>query len=132
VIPATLPDVRRDTKHHASGGDKVQENIPPDFGWAAILKLNAPLLAFSLMVRLLWHHRLVRVGQRRFWSWDLLWELPMAVLCCAVGVGLASYLDLVGSQQIACIGVCSWLGPRGGEVLLDKLLVRYAPKGTGK
>ncbi|WP_417847125.1 phage holin family protein [Thalassospira povalilytica] len=111
----------------------MQENIPPDFDWAGILRVNAPLLAFAVMVRLLWHQRLARIGQRRFWSWDLVWEAPMAVMCCVVGIGLASYLGLDGSQKVMVIGVCSWLGPRGGEVLLDKFLMRYAPsKGSEK
>lgn len=113
----------------------MQENMPPDWDWVNLFKVNAPLMAFALMVRLLWHQRLVRKGERRFWSFDLLWEGPMAVLCGAVGNGVSEYMGwpVGGWLHIACIGVCSWLGPRGGEVLLERVLGRYLPlKGTGK
>ncbi|MFH1806815.1 MAG: phage holin family protein [Pseudomonadota bacterium] len=112
----------------------MQHNLPPDFDWSKLFQVNAPLMAFALMVRLMWHQRLVRKGERRFWSVDLFWELPMAVLCAAVGNGVAEFMawPLGGWQHIACVGVCSWLGPRGGEVMLDRIIARYSPKGSDK
>lgn len=112
----------------------MQENLPPSFSIESLvdlIKTNGLLFSFAVLVRMLWHQRLVRLGQRRFWSWDLLWEVPMAVMCAAVGSGVASYFALEGSQTVACIGICSWLGPSGSQAILDRLLAHYA-KGTTK
>ena len=40
-----------------------------------------PVAAFA---RFLWHHRLVQMGHHRFWSRDLVWELPTAALIDAI------------------------------------------------
>ncbi|WP_165792381.1 phage holin family protein [Thalassospira lohafexi] len=120
-------------QRHASGGE-MQENLPPDFSvdtLIGLIKANGLLVGFAVLVRMLWHQRLVRLGQRRFWSWDLVWEIPMAVMCAAVGSGVASYFALEGSQAVACIGICSWLGPSGSQAMLDRLLANYA-KGQPK
>lgn len=113
----------------------MQENIPPDFDWLNLFKVNTPLMAFALMVRLLWHQRLVRKGERRFWSVDLLWEVPMAVLCAAFGSGIAEYMawPMGGWMHLTCVGVSAWLGPRGGEVMIYRVIDRYfSDKGPGK
>ncbi|WP_114110605.1 phage holin family protein [Thalassospira xiamenensis] len=118
---------------YASGGE-MQENLPPSFSIDSVvdlIKANGLLVSFAVLVRMLWHQRLVRLGQRRFWSWDLLWEIPMAVMCAGVGSGVASYFNLEGSQTVACIGVCSWLGPVGSQAILDRVLTVYV-KGQTK
>lgn len=100
----------------------ILENLSPI--WAAILALLPP----ALLARLLWHWRQVTLGRRRFWSWALLWELPTAVLCAIAAGGITEYLNLapLGTQAVA--GAAGWLGPRGLEVLLSRLLERYTPK----
>lgn len=85
--------------------------------WGSIMAL----LPVSILARLLHHQRLYRLGRRRrFWSVDLLWELPTAVFC-AIGGGAASqFLGLDGIVSWGVVGAVSWLGPRGMEVLLAR------------
>lgn len=84
---------------------------------AAIALLPAPLLA-----RLLYHRRLVRLGKRRMWSWELAWEIPTAALCAVVAGGLGEYLALPPLATHALAGVVGWLGPRGMEVVVSRYL----------
>ena len=92
----------------------------------------AGLLPTAMLARFLWHHRLVRMGQRRFWSRDLVWEVPTAGLCAVLGGGLASYLGLDPMASHAVVGVVGWLGPRGIEVVLARLVERYVPQKQKK
>lgn len=85
-----------------------------------LLAAIAALLPVSLLTRLLYHRRLVRLGRRRFWSGELVWELPTAVLCAVIGGGLAEYLGLSGLTGHAITGTVAWLGPRGLEVMAAK------------
>jgi hypothetical protein len=79
-------------------------------------------VAMAAGARLLWHRRLVRLGHRRFWSWDLAWELPTAALSAVIGGGLAEYMSLDGLPAYALVGIVSWLGPRGMETALARFL----------
>ena len=90
----------------------------PPAGWKAspaawlVLIVMSPLAAAQIM--------LYRLGRRRFWSVDLLWELPTAVFC-AIGGGAASqFLGLDGIVSWGVVGAVSWLGPRGMEVMLAR------------
>lgn len=105
--------------------EKLPE-IPPDMkqalGGAAGLSLAA------LLARLLWHWRLVQMGHRRFWSRELFWEVPTAIFMGVIAGGLVSHFELGAAEGFAIAGVCGWLGPRGLEVLLARLVERYGPK----
>ena len=90
---------------------------------AIIALLPAPLLA-----RLLYHRRLVRLGKRRMWSWELAWEVPTAALCAVLAGGMGEYLSLPPLATHALAGVVGWLGPRGMEVLVSRYL-GAAPTG---
>ena len=85
----------------------------------------AGLFPTALLARFLWHRRLVNMGHRRFWSRELIWEVPTAGLCAVMGGGLASYLALDPMASHALVGVVGWLGPRGIEVVLARLVERY-------
>lgn len=78
----------------------------------------ALVLPSALIGRLLWHRRMARIGKRRFWSRDLLWELPMAVFCAVLGGGAAELLAVSGMAEHAVVGAVAWLGPRGLEAVL--------------
>ena len=107
------------------------EKFPPEVQQAIIGAVG--LLPTALLARFLWHHRLVRRGQRRFWSRDLLWEVPTAGLCAIVGGGIASSFGLDPMASHAVVGVVGWLGPRGIEALLARLVTRYSgPKVGGR
>jgi hypothetical protein len=93
----------------------------------------------AMLARLLWHHRLVRMGQRRFWGRDLLWEVPTAAFSSILGSGFALLMIPFLPQVVqesperlfmvtnTIVGLCAWMGPRGIEVLLSKLVENYAP-----
>ena len=92
----------------------------------------AGLFPTALLARFLWHRRLVNMGHRRFWSRELIWEVPTAGLCAVMGGGLASYLGLDPMASHAVVGVVGWLGPRGVEVVLARMVERYAARKQEK
>ncbi len=85
--------------------------------------------SMAVLARILWHQRQVRLGQRRFWSTDLIWELPTSVFCAVLGGGVADYASVTGWQGYAIVGAVSWLGPRGIESLLAKVVTSHLGKG---
>ncbi len=105
------------------------EHIPEEIKQTVIGIIG--LLPTAVLARLLWHYRLFSIGKRRkFWSWDLLIELPMAVFCAIIGGGLAAYLQLDLTATNAVVGLASWIGPRGLEIIIMRVLERSscAPK----
>ncbi|MDO8608862.1 MAG: phage holin family protein [Phaeospirillum sp.] len=87
----------------------------------------AGLIPTAMLARFLWHHRLVRLGQRRFWSRDLLWECPTAAFSAVLGGGVAAHFALGLMEAHAVVGICAWLGPRGLEVALSRFVARCTP-----
>lgn len=90
--------------------------------WAGAATIGAAWLG-----RLAWHTQLVRLGHRRFWSLELLWELVLATALGFVADGIADYLQVQGKAATALVIVVSYLGPRGVEQLLAKIAARYVP-----
>lgn len=103
--------------------------------WMPLELKNGLLLVLSLLPvtflgRVLWHRQMVMTGRRdRFWSKDLLWEVPTALLCAVLAGGAASWLNADPSLTHAIAGVVGWLGPRGLEYYLARLAAKYT---TGK
>ena len=106
------------------------EKLSPDT--REVVLALAGLFPTAMLARFLWHRRLVHMGHRRFWSRDLVWEVPTAGLCAVMGGGLASYLDLDPMAGHALVGVVGWLGPRGIEVVLGRLVERYVSEKQEK
>lgn len=79
-------------------------------------------LIAALTGRLMWHTAEVRRSKRSFFGWELLWELPFAVGMGLIGEGVATYIDAGPLLRPAIVGGLAYLGPRGTEVLLAKLL----------
>lgn len=90
--------------------------------WAGAATVGAAWLG-----RLAWHTQLVRLGQRRFWSLELLWELVLATALGFVADGIADYFEVHGKASTALVIAVSYLGPRGVEQILAKLAARYVP-----
>ncbi|NFV79985.1 phage holin family protein [Magnetospirillum aberrantis] len=88
--------------------------------WGAITATVLALLPAPLLARLLYHRRLVRLGKRRMWSWELAWEPPTAALCAILAGGLGEWLSLPPLATHALAGVVGWLGPRGLEVVATR------------
>ncbi len=63
--------------------------------------------------RMMWHAEEVRAGRRRFWSRDLLLDLPVVAGMSLLAWGAVEWWSL-GPGVGAAIGVTlGWLGPRG-------------------
>ena len=58
--------------------------------------------------------------------WELIWELPIAAFSAILGGGLAAYFGLGGMVAQAIVGVMAWLGPRGVEVLIARIIAKKA------
>jgi hypothetical protein len=108
------------------GENSMFDKLPPEVQQA--MMGAGGLLPTALLARLLYHQHLVRKGERKFWSIELVWEAPTAIFCAVVGGGLASYFHLDPMATHAVIGVTGWLGPRGVEVFLARCADRYLPK----
>ncbi|WP_133125852.1 phage holin family protein [Thalassospira marina] len=96
--------------------DKPPHEI--ETGWLSALKMWGLILTFSLYGRLLYHRYLVSKGYRKFWSWDLLWEVLTAGFCAVMSAGVADYLKLETFTACAVASILGWLGPRGLQVLI--------------
>lgn len=81
----------------------------------------------SLMGRLMWIGGQVRAGRRRFWTKELLWELPIVFGMAFIGEGVSSWMAFSPPTSTATIAALAYLGPRGAEVLFFKI---FAKKGA--
>jgi hypothetical protein len=68
--------------------------------------------------RLMYHSGEVKLGRRRFFGKELLWEIPVAVGMAIIGDGIASYLGLGQPVSTGLVAMLAYLGPRGAETLL--------------
>lgn len=93
----------------------------------AVLASIVALLPMALLMRLLWHRRLVRLGRRRFWSAELLWELPTAIACAVLAGGAGEWLNLPPLATHGLAGAIGWLGPRGLEVAVARRFAAPSP-----
>lgn len=101
--------------------------LPPDLQQAAWSAALTWLLA--ILGRLLWHVQEVQKKRRLFFSWHLLWELITALAIGFVADGVAAYFDLSGKAAVSVIIIVSYLGPRGIEMLIERVLDRVgAPR----
>lgn len=92
----------------------IVEALQNMFGGAATTIIGA------VMGRLMYHTSEVRKQNRKFFGWELLWELPVAFGMGMIGEGSSSYLDLDPTATVALIVALAYLGPRGIEVVLAK------------
>lgn len=70
--------------------------------------------------RVMWHVSEVRKGQRPFFGWDLLLDLPIVFGMGVVGMGVGEYFTLGPTATAAVICALSYLGPRGIEVAISR------------
>ncbi|WP_193183288.1 phage holin family protein [Nisaea sediminum] len=92
--------------------------------WLSSLVPYVSIFGASILGRLMYLAGLCRRGDRRFWSWSLLWEIPVAFGMGLIGAGVAEYLDLGQMGALGTIAVASYLGPRGAEATLERFLDR--------
>jgi len=79
-------------------------------------------LAVALAGRLMWHSAEVRSGRRPFFGRELWWEIPIAVGMAIIGEGVGAWLALDRVTTNGVIAALAYLGPRGAEALLDRLI----------
>ena len=68
--------------------------------------------------RLMWHSGEVKLGNRKFFGKELLWEIPVAVGMALIGDAAANYIGLTQPVSTGFVATLAYLGPRGAESLL--------------
>ncbi|MGP4749881.1 phage holin family protein [Agrobacterium pusense] len=74
----------------------------------------------ALLGRFMWHGNEARKGRRKFFGFELFWELPVALGMAVIGESAASYLGLGQTASTGLIALLAYLGPRGVEALFHK------------
>ena len=100
------------------GGQSLLEILNSVFGGA----LTTLIGAFT--GRLMYHSGEVKLGKRRFFGKELLWEIPVAVGMALIGEAAASYLGLGQPASTGLVATLAYMGPRGAESLLAAWLRR--------
>lgn len=78
--------------------------------------------------RLMYHAEEVRAGRRRFWSWDLLLDLPVVAGMFFVSWGAVEWFQLGPGMGAGVGAVLGWLGPRGLRAAVETWIrVRQGP-----
>ncbi len=81
----------------------------------------ATLLA-AFLGRLMYHTSEVRARRRAFFGREMLWEIPVAVGMAVIGEGLSHYLGLESPVSTGLVATLAYLGPRGSEALIERLI----------
>ena len=68
--------------------------------------------------RLMFHSGEVKLGKRRFFGKELLWEIPVAIGMAIIGEAAASYLGLAQPVSTGLVATLAYLGPRGAQSAL--------------
>ena len=74
--------------------------------------------------RLMYHSGEVKLGRRRFFGRELLWEIPVAVGMALIGEAATSFMGLTQPVSTGFVATLAYLGPRGAEALLVSWLCR--------
>jgi len=74
--------------------------------------------------RLMYHSGEVKLGRRRFFGKELLWEIPVAIGMAIIGEAVASHFDLGQPVRTGLVATLAYLGPRGAEALMTAWLCR--------
>jgi len=72
--------------------------------------------------RIMWHIGEVRKQNRKFFSIELLWEIPIALGMGFFGEAAANWMGANDHVQIGVIIMLSYLGPRGVEAFFTRWL----------
>jgi hypothetical protein len=74
--------------------------------------------------RLMYHSGEVKLGRRRFFGKEILWEIPVAIGMAIIGEAIASHFDLGQPVRTGLVATLAYLGPRGAETLMTAWLYR--------
>lgn len=84
----------------------------------------ATTLIAAFVGRAMFHAGEVRAKRRRIFSFDLVWEVPLAIGMALIGDALGDYLDLENTVRVGLIAVLSYLGPRGAAAIFERWVAR--------
>lgn len=73
--------------------------------------LATSALVAAVVGRLAYHTRMVQQGERKFWSREMLLEIPIVVFTYVLGIGVADYFGFRGTTAGAVVAVISYFGP---------------------
>lgn len=82
----------------------------------------------GMLGRLTYHARQVQLGQRKPFSWVLMWDIPVALCMGWIAYGLASITKISWEAVISFALITSYLGPYS----IDFLFVKWADRKFGK
>lgn len=88
----------------------------------ALIGGAATTLIGASLGRLMYHAGEVKAKRRRFFGREILWEVPIAIGMAIIGEGVASYFDLGQPVRTAIIAILAYLGPRGSEVFIERII----------
>ena len=74
--------------------------------------------------RLMYNSGEIKLGRRRFFGKELLWEIPVAIGMAIIGEAVASHFDLGQPVRTGLVATLAYLGPRGAEAVLGAWLCR--------
>ncbi|WP_193171244.1 phage holin family protein [Nisaea nitritireducens] len=94
--------------------------------WVSSVWPWGSIFGASFVGRVMYRAGICRRGDRRFWSWSLAWELPLAVGMGIIAAGMAEFLDLGIRGTLAVSTAVAYLGPRGIEAYLERFLEKRA------
>lgn len=72
----------------------------------------------------MYHAGEVRAKRRPVFSWDLVWELPLAVGMALIGSSLSEYMGWSDEIGVGVIAVLSYFGPRGAGAMLERWIAK--------
>ena len=98
----------------------MDKYIPPEIVQSILSVVST--IGASTMGRLAYHAQLSQKSERKFFSKHLLFELIIAVSIAYFAEGVTTYLGLEGKVAFGAIVAISYMGPRGIEVIVAKLL----------
>lgn len=76
----------------------------------------------GVLGRLIYHSGQVQMGKRKFWSKELMLELPVALGMGFIAHGVCKYFGLVPDVETAAAILAGYLGPRGIDVIVTKYI----------
>ena len=82
----------------------------------------------GLLGRLMFHAKLVQTGQRKPFSWILLWDIPIALGMGWISLGLSQWLNVAWEMTISIALVVAYLGPYG----IDTIFLKWSDWKFGK
>ncbi|MEN2980850.1 phage holin family protein [Tistrella bauzanensis] len=101
----------------------IQQMLTDLWAWLRqVMDLLGVTMVLAYLGRLAWHADQVQRGRRRFFSKHLWWELVAAVAIGIVADGAVAYAGLTGAPRTAAIVTIAYLGPRGLEHLMGRLI----------